>query len=338
MPASPRELTVSSASDGRSPANDAYPPRKGRPYPPEPFPISNEIIERRPAASGESLPAPNADGNKGVFSILKRLRLFSDFIPAVLEGLLDGSIDPELPRRVTKTAWLDSIEAADEFNDPGAFTTFVAFEEAGIVNPFKFGFIAASDTHVGATTDDESNFHLKIGLLDDRDAIRKAYASGVPMSGDLPGGGETPPRFFAYAMRDAQSASLQRHPDRKGLGRRRRNLREGLRRRMLGWRHARSEDTPLSRQRCPRRPARLFLFARSRCGPAHRTVAGPRLRPRPARLLLCPRAGEPYLPLVDVGRPPQRRRTPTRPACDTPGTRLVVADLVRALASIPAPP
>ena len=529
----------------RGDSSDESPQMKGRPYPPEPFPISNEIIERRPAASGESLPAPNADrnayfgdlhvhttwsmdafafgttvtprdayryargeaiphpagfemqlrepldfyaitdhalflglaaeaadastefsklevaqplhdlnadGNKGVFSILKRLRLFSDFIPAVLEGLLDGSIDPELPRRVTKTAWLDSIEAADEFNDPGAFTTFVAFEftpsaidggslhrnvffrgsarvpaepfsrynsrnpeglwewmdglraqgiealaiphnsnasngqtfkladwagdpldndyaeqrirneplveitqvkgtsethpalsdtdewanfeikpfvgsslkiseprgsyvrnalrdgiafeEAGIVNPFKFGFIAASDTHVGATTDDESNFHSKIGLLDatpqlrgstplpwwraqalkwlrpkfvqevegrsysqtptrtfgasglaavwaeentresiyqafrrketfatsgprirvgffagydldqslldDRDAIRKAYASGVPMGGDLPGGGENPPRFFAYAMRDAQSAPLQR--------------------------------------------------------------------------------------------------------------------------------
>jgi hypothetical protein len=529
----------------RGNSTDGGPQMRSRPYPPEPFPIGNEIIERPAAASDESRSAPNparnayfgdlhvhttwsmdafafgttvtprdayryargeaiphpagfemqlrepldfyaitdhalflglaaeaadtstdfsklevarpmhdlnVEGNKGVLSILKRLRLFSDFIPAVLEGLLDGSIDPELPRQVTKTAWLDTIEAADEFNEPGAFSTFVAFEftpsatdggslhrnvffrgsarvpaepfsrynsrnpeglwdwmdglraqgiealaiphnsnasngqmfkladwardpldndyaerrirneplveitqvkgtsetlpalsdtdewanfeikpfvgssleiseprgsyvrsalrdgiafeEAGIVNPFQFGFIAASDTHVGATTDDESNFHSKVGLLDatpelrgstplpwwqaqplkwlrpqlvqeiegrsysrtptrtfgasglaavwaeentresiyqafrrketfatsgprirvrffaghdldpslldDRQAIRRAYANGVPMGGDLPRGGADSPGFFTYAMRDAQSAPLQR--------------------------------------------------------------------------------------------------------------------------------
>ena len=46
------------------------------------------------------------------------------------------------------------------------------FEEAGIVNPYKFGFIGSSDTHTGATSDDESNFFSKIGLLDATPELR----------------------------------------------------------------------------------------------------------------------------------------------------------------------
>jgi len=42
----------------------------------------------------------------------------------------------------------------------------IAFESAGLTNPYKFGFIGSSDTHTGATSDDESNFFSKIGLLD----------------------------------------------------------------------------------------------------------------------------------------------------------------------------
>ena len=39
-------------------------------------------------------------------------------------------------------------------------------QQQGITNPFQFGFVAASDTHVAATTDDESNFFSKAGILD----------------------------------------------------------------------------------------------------------------------------------------------------------------------------
>ena len=36
----------------------------------------------------------------------------------------------------------------------------------GAGNPYRFGFVGASDTHTGATTDDESNFYGKLGLMD----------------------------------------------------------------------------------------------------------------------------------------------------------------------------
>ncbi|MGE4652829.1 MAG: DUF3604 domain-containing protein [Myxococcota bacterium] len=262
----------------------------------------------------------NAPDNKGLLSLAPRLRTFGTFAPTVLTGLLDGNIDQAEATRITRTAWLDIIDAAERFNDPGRFTTFVAyeytsssddrgnlhrnvifkdsdrlpaepfsrfhsqnpeglwdwmdglreqgieslaiphnsngsngqmfklvdwagnpmdddyalqrlrneplveitqvkgtsethpglsdtdewanfeimpyrvatflpsepagsyardalrrglgFEEAGIVNPYKFGFIGSSDTHTGATSDDESNFFSKLGLLDATPALR----------------------------------------------------------------------------------------------------------------------------------------------------------------------
>lgn len=42
----------------------------------------------------------------------------------------------------------------------------LALQDQGTENPFKFGFVGASDTHTAAISDDESNFFGKIGLLD----------------------------------------------------------------------------------------------------------------------------------------------------------------------------
>lgn len=176
----------------------------------------------------------------------------------------------------------------------------LAFEDAGTRNPYKFGFIGASDTHTGATPDTESTFTGKTGLLDmngslrgslpipaervqtgaanqetidgrtysvganqtwgsaglagvwaeentrdaifdalrrketfatsgprmrvrlfagygfdadmpdDKDAVERAYASGVSMGADLIGDGDNVPTFFAWATQDARSAALQR--------------------------------------------------------------------------------------------------------------------------------
>ena len=38
--------------------------------------------------------------------------------------------------------------------------------EAGITNAYQFGLVGATDTHVGASSLDESNFFSKVGLLD----------------------------------------------------------------------------------------------------------------------------------------------------------------------------
>jgi len=53
---------------------------------------------------------------------------FSTFIPNVVAGLQDGSISVDMLQDITRSAWQDSIAAAEAHNDPGTFTTFVAYE------------------------------------------------------------------------------------------------------------------------------------------------------------------------------------------------------------------
>jgi hypothetical protein len=70
----------------------------------------------------------NAPDNMGVTSILQRMSNFSSFIPNTLAGIQDGSIDLKLATDITRHAWLDTIDAAEQYNEPGKFTTFVAYE------------------------------------------------------------------------------------------------------------------------------------------------------------------------------------------------------------------
>ncbi|MCP4694837.1 MAG: DUF3604 domain-containing protein, partial [Desulfobacterales bacterium] len=51
--------------------------------------------------------------------LLKRLKVFGTFIPKTIRGLLDGTLDREMVLDVTRSAWADSIQAAEKFNDPG---------------------------------------------------------------------------------------------------------------------------------------------------------------------------------------------------------------------------
>ena len=70
----------------------------------------------------------NAPDNMTELSLTKRGEAFGNFLPAVLNGLLEGSIDPDLVAAISKVAWLDSINAANDAYNPGSFTTFAAFE------------------------------------------------------------------------------------------------------------------------------------------------------------------------------------------------------------------
>ncbi len=64
----------------------------------------------------------------GLFSILNRLSTFSTFLPNAIGQIASGDLDREEVLDVVRSAWSDSIDAADQFNDPGRFTTFAAYE------------------------------------------------------------------------------------------------------------------------------------------------------------------------------------------------------------------
>ncbi|NND67424.1 MAG: DUF3604 domain-containing protein [Halioglobus sp.] len=70
----------------------------------------------------------NAPDNMNILSLAERGSAFGNFLPVTLAGLIDGSIDRELVDGVTRSAWRDTVRAADDAYSPGAFTTFAAFE------------------------------------------------------------------------------------------------------------------------------------------------------------------------------------------------------------------
>ena len=72
----------------------------------------------------------NAPENFGTdfISRTKRLATFASFTPNAIKGISDGSLRREEVLRVARSAWEDTVNAADQFNDPGRFTTFAAYE------------------------------------------------------------------------------------------------------------------------------------------------------------------------------------------------------------------
>ena len=55
-----------------------------------------------------------------------------------------------------------------------------------------------------------AGFDFDAGMLTDKDMVAIAYASGVPMGGDLLARDGATPKFLVWVMRDPQSAALQR--------------------------------------------------------------------------------------------------------------------------------
>jgi hypothetical protein len=76
----------------------------------------------------------NAPGNMGLDSIARRSSTFRSFLPGVATGFASGEISLDMIESVITSAWADTVRAADQFNQPGEFTTFAAYEYTSSTN------------------------------------------------------------------------------------------------------------------------------------------------------------------------------------------------------------
>ena len=70
----------------------------------------------------------NSPENSTLASVASRISIFRGFLPKLFQNINSGKIDSEVFDGITNHAWKDTIKAAEEFNKPGEFTTFVAYE------------------------------------------------------------------------------------------------------------------------------------------------------------------------------------------------------------------
>ena len=88
---------------------------------------STEFSKKSFSKPYHDLNAPENMGT-GTFDVVKRLMTFSSFLPEAVMQIRSGELDREEVLDVVRTAWRDSIDAADQHYDPGHFTTFAAYE------------------------------------------------------------------------------------------------------------------------------------------------------------------------------------------------------------------
>jgi Protein of unknown function (DUF3604) len=94
--------------------------------------VAREAADTSSALSQYPISEPmhnlNAPDNRGVLSLLTRSQAFGLFVPELVQLMRDGEVDNGMIMDVVRSAWADSVDAADEAYRPGEFTTFAAYE------------------------------------------------------------------------------------------------------------------------------------------------------------------------------------------------------------------
>jgi hypothetical protein len=94
--------------------------------------VSNEAADTTTALSKLDFTKPlhnlNAPDNFGIDSFAARIQAFRPFIPKLGQAVGSGAIDPNMITAISKSAWADTIKAAQDNYVPGEFTTFVGYE------------------------------------------------------------------------------------------------------------------------------------------------------------------------------------------------------------------
>ena len=88
---------------------------------------STEFSKNEVAKPLHDLNAPE-NMDVGLFGLLNRFRAFGPFLTDAIEQMNSGELDRDEVLGVIRSAWSDNIDAADQFYDPGNFTTFAAYE------------------------------------------------------------------------------------------------------------------------------------------------------------------------------------------------------------------
>jgi uncharacterized protein DUF3604 len=94
--------------------------------------LINEAADTRTSFSQYELAKPyhniNESVDGGLLDLAKRSKVFGNFVADVVANLLDGTIDDAVVNDASKSAWVQTVEAADEAYKPGTFTTFAGYE------------------------------------------------------------------------------------------------------------------------------------------------------------------------------------------------------------------
>jgi hypothetical protein len=92
---------------------------------------SSELSKLSIAEIAHDLNAPN---NRGLLTLAKRAKVFGTLVPGLIGLVRAGEIEQRELDDISRSAWRDTIEAADEANIPGRFTAFAGYEYTSSTN------------------------------------------------------------------------------------------------------------------------------------------------------------------------------------------------------------